>query len=138
MAPDHWPTAAPSIAKVSRPLAEAEDTIRQKENSPADPERVTLSVLLLFEPIAPDCAAKLPAWTTLDSTVQLAGESPADDNCQGNALKFPLSKPSEDGATTMSCAARADVPGGGNVNIAALPNRSSIVPPLSSSAAVTG
>ena len=47
----------PSISKVNRPLPEAEDTFRQKESSPAASVSVTLSVLLLDGPIAPDSAA---------------------------------------------------------------------------------
>ena len=71
--------------------------------------RVTLSVLLLAGPIAPDCAAKLPAWTTLCWTVQLAGAAARrDDNCQGNALKLPVSKPSKSAtATLLRCQAVA-------------------------------
>ena len=54
-------TGTPSISKVSMPLPGAEETLRQKESSPAGSVSVTLSVLLLTAPIAPDCAAKLPA-----------------------------------------------------------------------------
>ena len=61
---------------------------------------VRLKVLLLAGPIAPDCAAYLPLCTLLFSTDQLAAV-PTCDNCQGEALKSPLSKPSE----TVPCVA---------------------------------
>lgn len=93
------------MSKVSRPLLGAEETLRQKESSPAGSVSVTLSVLLLSGPIAPDCAAKLPDSTTLFCTVQAAGEAPDEDNCQGRALKLPLSKPSKTGGLTGTGAA---------------------------------
>ena len=137
------PACAPSIEKVKRPLL-AGETDRQKANSPAGSVAgtVTLSVLLLEAPIAPDSAAKplgaaLSGWTD-----QLAGDAPDDDNVQ-DVLELPPSevpKPALEAVENRHnddvLAASPSLPGEGSVNLAGLPAASEIVPALSPKAEV--